>query len=236
VRQKPQGSFGEEDRSHSRGIPRAAPRGFAVHDGQVIGRRQLTRTIPPGSPATRRDLLGVGKNAASDKPHHSGGMRIRLSLRSSSGPCLDGRAPVAALNRPQFHLRAPGLHGEAVLVGGVVQVPWAVVTVCDEQLFLVTHLVAGVQAVHDVCGPGGPRQRRRGRRTDPARPEPGAELKPGHRVGGARHLPVVSPADDVAADGCGVGRSCSAQEAQPDLTVRIVDICVRRPPLRQPRR
>lgn len=117
----------------------------------------------------------------------------RLALRPACCPDLDRGITVAALDRTQFPLRAPCVHGETVLVSRIVQLPRAVVPVRDEHPLLVPHLVTGVQAVDNVTAQpvdGGCDEPVVGA---PFVTEPGAEPGAGHGVGRARDFPVVRP-------------------------------------------
>ncbi len=106
---------------------------------------------------------------------------------------LDRDVTVTALNGAQLHLRAPRLDREAVLTGRIIEVPGTVVAMGEEELALIMHFAAGVQAVDDV--PPEPVHRRGDQAVVRAHliPQPGPQPRPGHRIGGTGDFPVIGP-------------------------------------------
>ncbi|MFF3380513.1 hypothetical protein ACFYXF_47150 [Streptomyces sp. NPDC002680] len=106
----------------------------------MIFRCQLTLTVEASGFAARCDALRIGEDSASHVPNH--GRRVRMEFnavdlaahdgtdvleavrgflfRTPSSPHLDRRIAVPALDRPEFHLGAPRLDREAVLVGRII--------------------------------------------------------------------------------------------------------------------
>ncbi len=139
-----------------------------VHDRSMIGRREHSRPVEPdGLRVDGHHARLVGEDALRHVPDDQRGNRVQLHVIDlAHGVQADelipvpvlllglsgrtgtlGLVPVALLNGAQLHLGPEGLHGQAHLVVGVIQVPRTLVTVRDQQTPELVDRVGRVQYV-----------------------------------------------------------------------------------------
>ncbi|MFG2736458.1 hypothetical protein ACGFX7_16785 [Streptomyces harbinensis] len=193
----------------------------AIRNSKLVGRRKLTFPVEAGGLTARRYIFRISEYTSSDVLQDEGSMRMEfntinfpshyfadilkterwLTFGAPDSTHFDSRAAILPLNGPQFYLRTPRLHREAVFVSWIIQIPRPLMAMGDKQLFFVAHFLAGIQAVDDVSTEAIDCSSNQTVVRATLISKPRTQLGTCHRVGSAGYLPVVGPANDVSANG-----------------------------------